>query len=246
MNILMIPVWILLGLIALIFGLVVLLVILAAVPIRYHVHSQNTDFRLRISWLFRMVCFAYERQNGIQKTDFRILFFRIDTGKFTDSMAKTEDTPERESVPAQADTSSQNEKNAAPKKATAEKNLRKKPVKSHNPLTDLRIKPIIKPVAVAVKKILGQIFPTYIKISGKFGLVCPYQTGLVFGTLETLTGVFGIRDNIHLTGDFNTDVNVFDIQAEVRGRILPIKMMFALIGLILKKPVRDFVKGAIL
>jgi hypothetical protein len=201
------------------------------VPIKYIVVAdvaEKTNVYVRVSWFFRAVRFIYENNDGIEKSEFRVFFFRI--GK-------------RKKKPRPQKKSSSKTISPAPQKIE-EKFTKESPSKFLHVLTDSNVKTIIKPIMATAKKILRLMMPKYLDISGTVGLPCPFETGLLFGTYETLAGIFGIRNKVRFAGEFNTDVFVFNMKAKVRGKASVLRMAVPVIGLVMQKPVRIFIKEA--
>lgn len=226
--------WILLGLVVIVFALVFLVILLSAVPVKYSAkvcRDESTELFVRASWFFRLVRFVYENRGGAERMDFRVLFFKIGVKKKKPSRKVAK---------------------AVEKKPQAEKPLERPPPQkkegftkrlenARNVLTDLQLKSIIKPVLATMRKIVRRLLPKYIDVSGVVGLPCPFETGLLFGVYETVAGVFRFRDKVRLSGDFDTDVMVLRVNAEVRGRFSALSLALPVIQLILKKPVRTLI-----
>ncbi|MCL2577522.1 MAG: hypothetical protein FWE27_05670 [Defluviitaleaceae bacterium] len=235
----MIILWILLGLIAALLTLILFVILLSAVPIKYKATAEineSTNISVRVSWFFWLVRFVYENHGGIEKTDFRILFFKIGARKKKNPVRSPEKTAEKISSPEKIP-----EKKPPPKKESVYKSF----ANLRDVLTESKVKTIIKPLAEVVKKIFKLLYPKHINVSGVMGLPCPFETGLIFGVYETVAGFLNIRDKVRFAGDFNTDVFVFRANAEVRGRVSVFRIAFPVIGLVLKKPVRVVLKDVI-
>ncbi|MCL2225353.1 MAG: hypothetical protein FWB96_10355 [Defluviitaleaceae bacterium] len=228
----MIVLWIFLWILIVAAALVLLVLLLSAVPIKYSATAKvdnGTDVSVRVSWLFRLVRFVYENRGGVEKMDFRILFFKINLDE-----EKPPQPSEKKAAP----------QNSSPDKKTHEippekkENVYETISNSFHVLTESKVKQIIKPVKVAIKKILKLLLPKYIDISGVMGLPCPFETGLLVGAYETVAGMFRLRDKVRFAGDFNTDVLVFRVNADIRGRFSVFQIAIPIIGLVLHKPVR--------
>jgi len=199
----------------------ILLLLVAVVPIRYSLNANESDFCLRITWLFSFFRLV---STGVEKSKFYVLFF-----PFSVDLSKP---------PAKA---KQLKKHV---KKRVEKHVEKRVEKIKNKsvtrdvLTDTNLKRIIKPLFQAFVKILKILRPKKFRVSGVVGFPCPYETGVLFAIYEPLVSCLGIRDNLALTGDFNTDVFVFRINAKIQGSLKIWQLLTPLVTLALNKDVR--------
>ncbi|MCL2198399.1 MAG: hypothetical protein FWB80_05710 [Defluviitaleaceae bacterium] len=226
----MILLWILFWIFAVLIGLILLVILLLAVPVRYAVtatHDNATNYTIRATYLFKIVRFYYENIDGVENSRFYIVFFRISSKK-KDSKpkSKTEKTEKKEELPVDS-----------PKKES----ITKKITNAYEVLTDGQGKTIIKQVVGTLKKVARSLLPEYVNVNGSVGLACPFKTGLLFGAYETIAGMFpSIKEKVTLTGDFNSDDVVFRLNATVRGKINALRIILPILFMVIKKPMRTF------
>lgn len=226
----MIVLWIILWILAAILGLILLIVALSAVPVKYVVNAKQagkTEFSVRASWLFRFLRVEYSNFGQEEKFFVKILFFNVYSLKKKQKPPR----PDRKKV-----------RKKARKKTAPEKKEPEVLAKAQDVLTYGQLKTIIKLALGTAKKIAKRLRPKKFEVTGIIGFSCPYQTGMFFAAYETVAGIFPLRKNIDLTGEFNTDETVIRLDADIRGKINIFRITVPVVALLLKKPVRNLIK----
>lgn len=220
----MIILWILLWIFIVIIGLILFIVFLTLMPIKYKfvaTTKEKISYTVKVTYLFKLFRFYYENIGGVEKSYIYIAFFRI-----------TQKKKEKQIAPKQEKTI--NAPNAIKKEKKEKKNTN-----TFQVLTDSRGKTIIKQVTGVLKKITFILLPEYIDIKGSIGLACPFRTGLFLGGYETISGMFPIiKEKVLLTGDFESDDIVFNINADIRGRFSIFRILAPIVAMVVKKPMR--------
>lgn len=228
----MIVLWVLLWIFAIIVGIAVFIVLLAlfllVIPAKYMVTvTDNSNYTIRATYLFRLIRFYYENIGGTVNSRLYIIFFRITPKKKEKMQTENIEKP------------SKNE-NIPPEKPKKESIFRKF-ANTYEVLTDGQGKTIIKQAVGTLKKIIISLKPDYFNVSGSVGLACPFKTGLFFGAYETIMGIFPtIKEKIQLAGDFDSDTVVFRLNAVVRGKITALRILSPIFFMAIKKPMRTF------
>jgi len=222
MSVVWIIVQVLLWILAVIFGLLLLMILISAIPVRYRVRFKRKDkvkYIVRIKWLFFGFNFSNQGKDGkpmgISKEEIEKQFEKM----WGDAEKESPDVP--------------------PKKKDG---LFKKIAKAREVLTESQVLTIIKYGFVAFKKIYRVAKPKHIDVFGVVGFSCPFTTGLFFAGYEAVAGLFGLRDTIRLNGDFNTDETVVHLEADISGRASPLRLALPVLQFALRKPVRKQIR----
>jgi len=93
------------------------------------------------------------------------------------------------------------------------------------------------------KKLVKMLYPNFFDVWGTIGFYDPAKTGWFIGMYEAVAAFFGIRDNVRIAGDFCAESFTVKLNAEVRGRINIFRMAVPVIRLLIRKPVRNFIRG---
>lgn len=97
---------------------------------------------------------------------------------------------------------------------------------------------LIKAVIKLLKSLLKGVKPNKFYLTGTVGLSDPALTGEIVGLAWTLNGILNKR--IEISAAF--DREVIEGEVYIKGRIVPVYMVFCLIRFVLVKPVRKIIK----
>jgi hypothetical protein len=233
-------VWIPLILLAIVLFFLLFIFVLTLIPIKYSAKvnkNEKMNFCFQIKYFFRLIRFVYAFKDGESKSALYIFGIRI----------RTKDAPKPQKVAktAKAAAAKTVEIKKTVVKAKAKKVKKEKTSYIRNffaVLTDSQGKTIIKLVLATIRKILRMFKPKYLDVSGVVGFSDPCNTGLFVGAYEALAAGCGFRDKVRLEGKFDTDETFIQIKGEVRGSVSIFRLVLPVIGLILKKPVRELLR----
>lgn len=237
--------------------ILLVLFILAAIifltPLQYQIKGaigSNTNVSIFISWLFRLVTAGFTYENGKSSFYFRIAFFNLtDRNKKPKKILKKpqpvspeaeqpkDDRPETDQPPL---------KKTKPKKQKLPKSEKKKEKNLigtiRNYISQLKAvltyperKIIMSLVMRFFKKTVHALKPKKIRLKGVVGLSDPFVTGLLLGAYEACSGMFKLRRDIQLEGDFNK--KTIDMDVFLAGRISMCSVFYPVIWLITRRPI---------
>jgi len=246
--ILQIIMWIFIVIFGLIFLLLFLVLFLCVMPVRYKIRASTmneTEAWVHVSYLLRLVTFAYEYREGKGVSTLRIAGFRLGT----ESGAKKEedlDKPKKQKREGIFKlTRSKKKSKTEPEEKPDEKPKKKsdgfiKKVKAV--LTYPQGKTIIKLVFEALRRMGRVILPKQLRVTGQIGFADPSATGMFVGAYEALTGALRLRHKVSLCGDFTAESTVVRLDITARGSISVARLSVPVIWLLLKKPIRKLIK----
>jgi len=90
-----------------------------------------------------------------------------------------------------------------------------------------------------IQKLLHALKPKHLDIYGVVGFDDPAVTGWFMGAYEAAAGTMGLRHKIRLAGSYHEKALRLDIDA--KGRIRLIRLIWPLIWLYMKKPIRTLI-----
>jgi len=233
----MIVLWVLFGIIGVIV-LVTLLILFA--PINYRVQAKigdETSALIYVSYCFRLVYYAYEYYGSDSKSTLRIFGFKKNielSGNKTEKIKKA-------------------------KKANTKK--KKKPKQKSKPKTEKdsggafdfvrsvltypHRKTIMSIIVQALKKFGRAVCPKILDISGKVGLADPANTGFFLVAYEFFANIMRVRQNVRLTGEFNSDELTLEADVFVKGRVSVWRLSRPFLWAVLQKPMRRLIWSAL-
>jgi len=232
--------WILLYLILLPIAVLILLaVLLCILPIRYSVNSQigeNNSTSVKVSYLFGLVGFVYEFEDGKSVSVFRLLWFRWVLGEDpTENIKKSKSAVKA----SKAKQSVKKEGNTQEEPENDKQNIVDK-LKAI--LTYPELKTIIKLIFNALRKTCRVILPRRLRISGEVGFEDPSTTGFLMGAYEAGVGMLRLRDKINIIGNFTADSTIIRLNIFARGSVSVARLSIPFIMLVIKKPIRTLIK----
>lgn len=247
-NIFWVILWVLLGILALLVAMILLIILLSFIPIKYSVNAtvgNENSTLVRVSYLFPLIIFVYENKKSKEVSYVRIIGFRkklnVETKEFFDN--NNEATEATIDINAEKTTKKTNEKPKKDEKFSINDII--EPIKVV--LTYPHRKTIMELCKRALKKIAKVLKPDELHVSGVVGFDNPASTGLFFGAYEALCGALGIRKHVQLDGDFEASANTVSLKIFTRGNVRVAQLVWPIIWLVLKKPVRtviwDLMKG---
>jgi len=98
-------------------------------------------------------------------------------------------------------------------------------------LTYPHLKTIINLVKRASKKVGRALRPQHIDINGEFGFEDPTTTAMCLYQYEIYTSMYGLRDLIHLYGDYEVSDVIEDVKANKQGQLGLIPAVLVAIGM---------------
>ena len=122
-------------------------------------------------------------------------------------------------------------------KVTEEKEPEKLSVKYFINMPPEDRKKLIKALVKLIKSLLRGVKPKDLMLKGTVGLSDPSLTGQIVGGAWALNGMFNKK--IEVEAAFNREV--IEGECKIKGRIVPIAMMFYIIRFIIVKPVRNII-----
>jgi hypothetical protein len=239
--------WILVIIFGIILFFLLSIFVVSVIPVKY-TGKINTNgkinFYFEAKYFFRFLRFVYVYKEGAGRAAFFVAGIRTGAKKQV-SKQKVAKTIAKKTVQIKK-TATETKAKSAKKQACRPEEKPTSYLKNlYAVLTDSQGKTIIKLVLVTIKKILLVLRPKYFDISGVVGFSDPSQTGMFFGAYEAVAGIFRIRDNVRLWGDFNTETTVIKTRGEVRGSVSIFRLMLPVASLVLKKPVRKLIKDVL-
>ena len=227
--------WILAIILFIILGLILLVIFLSIVPIKYEVNAATFNFhdsstKVRVSYLFRIIIFIYEYDNSKTEMLFKIIGFPI--------KIKTPETSIKEAVEKISE--------ELPKPDETKKKEDSGLDEIINIVNEVLTYPHRKTIMGIVlkwfKKISVILKPKQLSISGTIGFADPALTGMLIGFYEALAGVFKLRRQVRLAGDFSADATEVKLNIFLRGKLCVARLIWPTIWLVLQKPVRGLLK----
>ena len=225
---LLVMMWILLGIVALLLSIVLIAALLAIIPVRYDAKvavGDETTAIVRVSYFFRLIYFVYEYRKDVRKTTLRIVGFRK-------KLAIDKSEP-----------STKKNKKKVYKQDESESDGIIDTIQSV--LTYPHRKIIMDLCISALKKMSKHLKPKKIDISGVIGFEDPAHTGWLLGAYEALAGIFKIRQNVRLYGDFNVSSTVVKLDVFVKGSISIASVSWPFVWLAVQKPIRGLIWGLV-
>jgi len=228
MSVLWIIAQVLLWILAVIFGLVLLVILISAIPVRYRVRFKKKDkvkYIVRVSWLFGLIRLNFSDRGRKGESDI--------------SRDEIEGEVQRRIEKIFGRAGEEDSEDNPPKK---KEGFFKKFSKIREVLTESQAITIIKHGLTAFKKIYRIARPKHIDVFGVVGFPCPFTTGIFFAGYEAVAGLLGIRNAVRLEGDFNTDEVVVQLEADISGSASPLRLALPVLQFALKKPVRKQIR----
>lgn len=229
-----------LGTVLFIIFLPVILLVLFA-PFKYAVVARtgkSLTVRAKASYLFRLITVRYLRQKERIASEVRIAGFRVGgshKAMKNNEIKKREEKNEEEKnnnvIPENIQETEQDteiDEDDSPKM-----NLRAI-------LTYPELKIIMGLVLKWLKKTVRVILPRRLDISGTVGFDDPAATGLFTGAYESLAAALNLRRRVRLVPDF-AEPGV-TLKISVSGKISLARLMRPALALLLKKPIRKFIR----
>lgn len=99
-------------------------------------------------------------------------------------------------------------------------------------------KQIISLCLTAIWDTIKILMPRHMDVSGDIGFVDPSATGKLFAAYGAACGIFDIAGKIRITPVFDTDKNIYDLNAHIHGCINIMRTLLPALRLAVKKPVR--------
>jgi len=241
-------------------AIVLLFVLLLALPIRYTISanvggSEGTSAKAKVRYLFGLIRgnYVYDKSEG--ELQAYIAWFKLNK-KRDDIQEKTEhfekvmpQTP----VELVKDIEALKDIDDAPPLKTFNKedkpsffsSLKAKIIKIKekiNAVLEFPNKRLIASLVMGtLKKMAKLLKPKHINISGTIGFTDPATTGMFFAAYESVAHLLDIRQNVKLDGNFDTEKTTVALDVYVKGSISVGRMILPLIGLALKKPIRELI-----
>jgi len=226
---------------------VIILLILLAFPIKYEIlakYDKKTDLHIKARYLFGLLRFEMVKDDY---HELKILWFgkrkKVESEDPADKTDKTVFSSifnRLETELRQGDEYEDDEVEKEPKKSLV-KNL----VHWKEHLTSEPGKTIIRRVLKTVKKLLRRLKPKHVELEARIGFDDPSKTGMMLGLFEMVSAIWNKEKYFRLYGEFNIDETLFEMDAKVRGSIYVLGLLFPVVILALKKPIRPIVFKAI-
>ena len=235
------PNWIWLLLLALVVGLLLFVFVLIVLPVRYTVQANTAEGcgKVRARYLFGLVRAEYVYVNGEGNPKIKILWKVVG-----------ESRPAHIPVVA-IKTKIKKVKRVATKAKEAPAGALEKFKKyfaiAREKFAEIRDYPnraIITELALAsLKKMAAHMLPTRLNIKGEVGFTCPANTGMFFAGYGVTREFLKNRRNrrIDIRPNFDTDTTVFNVTVMARGRIIPLRLLYIVAALAIKKPMRKLI-----
>jgi len=239
MIVLVVLLWIFL----IIIGLILFLFLLLALPIRYDIRATNigdATTLVKVRYLFGLVRLGYESKDGKERSYFKIAWKDLLKGK---SIRKTPEQSQPHTPDDGVDSSTNKPQPEEKAESMSLSGYIKTAKKAKEVLTSRRGKTIMKLCIDALKKLWKILRPYKFKLSGVVGLGDPGSTGVFFGLYSVFTAFFRIEKNVSLAGDFQTDEVRIEYKLALCGMISILRVSGLLVGLAMKKPMRELIRG---
>ena len=223
-----------------ILGAIILLFAIAVIaPISYNVKANvggETSVLVRVGYCFRLIYFVYEYRESAGDSTLWIFGFRKNLDIF-DSENEASEKKRRKKK----------------SKAKPKKKSKKKDDKDEGGILDFlrsvltypHRKTIMGIIKQALKKLGKVMRPQKLDISGKVGLADPANTGFLLIAYEIFANMLRVRQNIQLTGDFESEEMTLAIDVFIKGHVSVARLTWPFLWLLLQKPVRGLVWKAL-
>ncbi|MCL1878571.1 MAG: hypothetical protein FWF80_06910 [Defluviitaleaceae bacterium] len=225
-------------------------------PIKYSLNASKngkTEVVARVSWLLKIARYTYELRDGMEKSEFYVLFFRLDKPPRWwrrikrrahrmlqgNSKGNPKENPKGNSKTTHEAKKKTPVKKSAPPPKTDE-TLFDQLLEAYSGLTDGQGKIIMKHAVSLIGSLLKILKPRCFDVSGVIGTGCPFNTAMVLGLYESLAGMFDIRKNVRFAGDFNCDDFFIKYNADVRGKASILRITYPIVRFALHRSVREW------
>jgi len=244
--------WILFGVLALVaLPFVLLVAIFMAIPVRYKVDASTgrgdkNIVHARATYLFGLVRITYEYLNGEGTTKIRIFGIPIRKKKQQSADSKVM-TPNKRKLAKELKKAKKVAKLKEPSKPKRTIVERLKGIKDD--ISRVWTYPNRNTIIDLIKKMLKKLWkilkPKKFNISGEVGFADPSQTGFLFAAYGVVAEFLNIRNNIQLSGNFDTPNTVVILDIYVKGSVSAIRILLPILNLVRKKPIRKLIKDII-
>lgn len=231
-----------LGIVAIaVIAIILLILILLSIPLRYRIFADNEHICIKGSWLFGILSKKYEinfskfiesnietKDKEKNSDDEKDENFIEDTIKNTENVEKNLEMKDNESTKFSERGAKEETKENNSFKEKSEK------ITFMDKLSFATKNGTVRIVLKSLKKLLYISKPYEMNVSGKIGLGDPSDTGILAGAAYAIFPDFAVEI------DWKYLEKVFELKANCKGSVMPLKAIWIIGIAFISKPVREF------
>jgi len=256
-TVLWVLLFIVLGLIALVWSIVIIAIILLAIPIRYRFSAkyggeEGTQLFVKASYLFGLVGIVSEHKDGEMQTKIRVAWRTLKNKDkpAAEKKAKVAVNAENFNISVTPDIVNITPADTAPEEKKKEP-LREKLARYKEKYENIKAiandiwtypdrKLITSLTLRALKSMWRAIRPKHIKITGTIGLSDPANTAYIMAIYAIVAEFLQVQRWVRIAANF--EAPVIQVNAYVKGSCSILRLLLPIIWLTIKRPIRKLIK----
>lgn len=230
-----------LGIVAIaVIAIILLILILLSIPLRYSIFADNEHICIKGSWLFGILSKKYEInfskfiESNIESKDKEKNSYVEKDEKFIEDTIKNTENVEKNLEMKDNESTKFSERGAKEEKENDSFKEKSEKITFMDKLRFATKNGTVRIVLESLKKLLYISKPDELNVSGKIGLGDSSDTGILVGATYAIFPDFAVEI------DWKYLEKVFELKANCKGSVMPIKAIWIIGIAFMSKPVREF------
>lgn len=221
-------------------AIILLILILLSIPLRYSIFADNEHICIKGSWLFGILSKKYEInfskfiESNIESKDKEKNSYVEKDEKFIEDTIKNTENVEKNLEMKDNESTKFSERGAKEEKENDSFKEKSEKITFMDKLRFATKNGTVRIVLKSLKKLLYISKPDELNISGKIGLGDSSDTGILVGATYAIFPDFAVEI------DWKYLEKVFELKANCKGSVMPIKAIWIIVIAFMSKPVREF------